>query len=38
MFGSIWVLYKFVFQIDWLGNGRKYAAAGIDQAFLMTFS
>jgi len=23
MFGFIWVLYKFVFQIDWLGNRTK---------------
>jgi len=34
MFGFIWMLYKFVFQIDWLGNRRKgYTAAGGDQAF-----
>ena len=23
IFGYIWVLYKFVFQIDWLGNRRN---------------
>jgi len=37
-FGFIWLLYKFVFQTDWFGNGRKesrkYAAAGGDQFFL----
>ena len=30
IFGFIWVFHKFVFQIDWLGNGRKYAAVGGD--------
>ena len=36
IFGFIWMLYKFVFQIRWLGNRRKlYAAAGNDQAFLV---
>jgi len=34
IFGFIWVLYKFVFQIDWLGN-RRNAAAGGDQAFIV---
>ena len=30
------MLCKFVFQIDWLGNGRKEIwAAGGDKAFLM---
>jgi len=29
------VLYNFVFQIDWLGNGRKETfGSGGDQAFL----
>ena len=35
-FVLFWVLYKLVFQIDWLDNRRKEcAAAGDDQAFLI---
>ena len=38
IFCFILVLYKFVFQIDWLGNRRNgYAAEGGDQAFLIVF-
>jgi len=34
IFGSFGRSYEFIFQIDWLGNRRKwYSAAGSDQAF-----
>jgi len=35
--GSFGHPYELIFQNDWLGNGRKYATAGSDQALLMAF-
>jgi len=33
-FGFNWVLYKFVFQTDWLGNGRKEICSSRWSSFL----